>query len=124
MKEYKDIPVRAAVEIAEQFDKDIVVILAWNHEHHKFHTVTYGVAPKDKTPAANLGEIVTKAAGGDVSQKAFVEDFRKNYSAAKQAAMKRALERIRDYPVHSEPVGGAMAMQDIADEALKQTQSS
>lgn len=30
-----------------------------------------------------------------------------------------ALQRIRDYPVHSEPVGGAMAMQDIAGEALK-----
>ena len=30
-----------------------------------------------------------------------------------------ALERIRNFPVHSEPVGGALAMQDIADEALK-----
>lgn len=30
-----------------------------------------------------------------------------------------ALRRIRDYPVHSEPVGGAMAMQDIAHEALR-----
>lgn len=29
-----------------------------------------------------------------------------------------ALQRIRDYPVHSEPLGGAMAMQAIADEAL------
>jgi hypothetical protein len=29
-----------------------------------------------------------------------------------------ALERILRYPVHSEPVGGAMAMQDIAHETL------
>lgn len=29
-----------------------------------------------------------------------------------------ALRRIREYPVHSEPVGGAMEMKDIAHEAL------
>jgi hypothetical protein len=29
-----------------------------------------------------------------------------------------ALERIRSFPVHSEPVGSAYAMQDIAHEAL------
>jgi len=33
--------------------------------------------------------------------------------------LKNALLRIRNFPVHSEPVGGAYAMQDIADEALK-----
>lgn len=32
--------------------------------------------------------------------------------------LRAALQRIRNYPVHSEPVGGAMAMQDIAHEAL------
>ena len=32
---------------------------------------------------------------------------------------KTALERILNYPVHSEPVGGAMEMQDIAHAALK-----
>jgi len=32
--------------------------------------------------------------------------------------LKSALERIRSFPVHSEPVGGAYAMQDIAHEAL------
>jgi hypothetical protein len=32
--------------------------------------------------------------------------------------MLEALERILRYPVHSEPVGGAMAMQDIAHETL------
>lgn len=93
MSEYKNIPVAAAVEIAEKFTKDVVVILAWSHEHHQFHTVTYGVAPKDKTPAAKLGEMVTAAAGADMTRKEFVEDFRKDYSAAKQAAMKRAIEK-------------------------------
>ena len=33
-------------------------------------------------------------------------------------ALRVALERIRSFPVHSEPVGSAYAMQDIAHEAL------
>lgn len=33
-------------------------------------------------------------------------------------ACRAALDRIRRFPVHSEPVGGAYAMQDIAHEAL------
>lgn len=37
----------------------------------------------------------------------------------KELLYKNALKRIRDFPVHSEPVGGAMAMQDIAGETLK-----
>ena len=32
--------------------------------------------------------------------------------------LRAALERIAGFPVHSEPVGGAYAMQDIANEAL------
>ena len=32
--------------------------------------------------------------------------------------LRAALESIRRFPVHSEPVGGAYAMQDIADAAL------
>lgn len=33
-------------------------------------------------------------------------------------ALRAALQRILEYPVHSEPVGGAYAMQDIAFKAL------
>jgi hypothetical protein len=32
--------------------------------------------------------------------------------------LRTALEQIQSYPVHSEPVGGAYAMQDIAHDAL------
>lgn len=35
------------------------------------------------------------------------------------AKLKESLEMICRFPVHSEPMGGAMAMQDIAQEALK-----
>lgn len=37
---------------------------------------------------------------------------------AEWAIFRRALERILEFPVHSEPVGGAMAMKDIAHDAL------
>lgn len=46
-------------------------------------------------------------------------------AAASRPALERALiranealRRIRNFPVHSEPVGGAYAMQEIAHEAL------
>lgn len=37
----------------------------------------------------------------------------------REVEMERALIRIRDYPVHSEPVGAALEMSDIANETLK-----
>ncbi len=33
---------------------------------------------------------------------------------------RKALEQITAYPVHSEPVGGALNMRDIAEKALKE----
>jgi hypothetical protein len=41
--------------------------------------------------------------------------FAKNEEIKK---LRKALQRIRDFPVHSEPVGGACAMQNIATDAL------
>jgi len=37
-------------------------------------------------------------------------------------SLREALIRIRDFPVHSEPVGGAYNMQDIAEAALAETE--
>jgi len=36
----------------------------------------------------------------------------------REAALVAALEKIAAYPVHSEPIGGALEMQDIAHKAL------
>lgn len=38
---------------------------------------------------------------------------------AENTRMREALTKIRDFPVHSEPVGCVMEMQEIATEALK-----
>lgn len=59
------------------------------------------------TPYARNWEKLAKERGeGEAQQRA--ENIR----------LREALDRIVRFPVHSEPVGGAMAMQDIAYEAL------
>ena len=50
---------------------------------------------------------------------------RESQLAQAQKALQRyekALNRIHNYPVHSEPVGSAYSMQDIASQALKADQ--
>jgi hypothetical protein len=93
MSEYQSIPVKAAKQIAVEHAKDIVVIVAWSHEHHKFHTVTYGVSPNDKVSAANAGEIATKALGGNLQQSESYEDFRTHEHAAKMTAENETLKQ-------------------------------
>lgn len=76
MKPYLNIPVETAREISRKFDKQIVIIFAWNREHAKMHTVTYGVEPEDKISAAKGGEIATAALGMDIAKREPTEDFR------------------------------------------------
>jgi len=87
MNPYLSIPVETAREIARTFDKQIVVICAWNHDHGKLHTVTYGVEPDDKINAAKAGELCAKALGMDLSKRESVEDFR-TVDAAKNAQLR------------------------------------
>lgn len=48
MKPYLNIPVETARAIACEFDKQIVIICTWNHQHSRLHTVMYGSEPADK----------------------------------------------------------------------------
>lgn len=100
MNPYLSIPVESAREISRQFDKQIVVICAWNHEHRKLHTVTYGVEPHDKISAANAGEICTKALGMDLAKSVPIEDFRTvdaAYNARFRDLAESALHALRSY---------------------------
>ena len=45
-------------------------------------------------------------------------DAEVRYLQGEVVRMKHALQKIAAYPVHSEPMGGALAMQDIAHDAL------
>lgn len=76
MKKYIPIPVIALADIAESFEKDIVVISAWDREHSRLHVSTYGITEEDKYAAAKAGEIVFEALGGDNKEKIVFEDFR------------------------------------------------
>ena len=93
MRPYLPIPVEVARQIARDFDRQIVIILAWNHKHGKLHTVTYGVQPNDKIWAAKGGEIASKALGADLSKSNTAEDFR-TVDAAKNAQLRDMAERI------------------------------
>lgn len=68
MKSYLSIPVEVARKIARDFDRQIVVICAWSHEHKLLHTVTYGEQPNDKISAAKAGELAAAALGADLSK--------------------------------------------------------
>lgn len=73
---YQEVPVVAAKEISERFSKEVVVIVAWDQASNFIHTTTYGSEARFKQPAAELGVLLAKAAGSDVSKAVNFEDFR------------------------------------------------
>jgi hypothetical protein len=92
MGEYQPIPVSEAKRIAEQFDKDMVIINAWDSEHQLNHTTTYGKTPEQKEIAADAGEVTARALGCCIEAKKSYEDFRERTPA--EAALE--IERLRD----------------------------
>jgi hypothetical protein len=93
MSAHTPIPVEVAKQIATDFNKQIVVVLAYENESGLMHTTTYGVSPFDKENAAAAGEICTKALGFDLGKKQTFEDYHDNYDAAKY---KRIIELMGD----------------------------
>lgn len=73
---YVPVPVEAAAEIGKRYDKDIVVICAWDFAHGMLHTTTWGAAPLDKHHAAVAGEICAKALRADFAARTLFEDYR------------------------------------------------
>ena len=97
MAEYLNIPVEVAKRIAVEYAKQQVVIIAVDHPHNQFHTVTYGVSAADKVEAAKMGEFLTKQAGGDTSKAVFSEDFRRDFDAAKYKQARELLQAALDH---------------------------
>ena len=73
---YREIPVDAAQKIGDAFDKDIVIITAWDSRHLMIHTTTWGRNLDDKLRAADGGEIVARALGADLDRTTTFTDFR------------------------------------------------
>lgn len=122
MKPYLDIPVETARQIARDFDKQIVVICAWNYEHGLLHTVTYGKEPTDKINAASAGEICAKTLGMDLDKKRTCEDFRL-IDAARNAQLfdlaERAVHVLRSYEFGNSATKPAKLLADDIEAIIK-----
>ncbi len=68
------IPVSCASAIAKDYQKDIVIILAFDHKKGMIQTTTFGATGHDKIVASELGLAITKSIGGDVERKTVFED--------------------------------------------------
>jgi hypothetical protein len=60
---YKGIPIEVAKKIAEEFDKDQVIIVTWDRAHGRTHVVTYGKTLEECNQAASGGNLVKRALG-------------------------------------------------------------
>lgn len=60
---YKDIPIEVAKSIAEEFDKNQVIIVTWDKVHGRTHVTTYGKTLEECQQAAKGGNLVKRALG-------------------------------------------------------------
>ena len=63
MSGYKDVPIALAQKIANECDKDQVIIVCWDKDHRKTHVTTYGKTKQDCEHAAEGGNMVKRALG-------------------------------------------------------------
>ncbi len=110
VSEYVPIPAVAAKEIADRYQKSIVIIFAHDPVHGLVHTTTYGVREQDKEWAAIGGEIATRALGGMPEAGTCFEDYR----IVRMRRAEQALKDIIGLPQDEE----IREAQHIAKEAL------
>ncbi len=60
-EEYKEVPISAAEEIAERFDKDQVIIATWDAKFGVTHITTFGKGKENKVQAAQGGNFIKMA---------------------------------------------------------------
>lgn len=61
--DYKEIPITAARHIAKQYEKQQVIVVAWDAVHGKTHITTYGIDKEQCRQAAMGGQKVAAALG-------------------------------------------------------------
>lgn len=87
---YIPIPVEVAAGLGSTYGKQVVVIVAWDGTHEILHVTTWGRDALHKDWAANLGAACSMAAGADIAESRYFEDFR----ASDAAVQKETIERL------------------------------
>jgi len=63
MDKYLDIPIETAKQIANDFEKDQVIIVCWDKKYGKTHVTTYGKTIDECKQAALGGNLIKKTLG-------------------------------------------------------------
>ena len=92
---HKLIPVETARKVADDFRKDIMLLIGWDTASNTTDIVTWGREPAQKEAAASGGDTIRKALKlEDISAR---EDFRREGEAARTVdALRRQLVAIRE----------------------------
>jgi len=93
-KNYIPIPVEAAQELAEKYQKSQVLIVAVDPVHGLFHYTTFGVGAEDKVAVAHMADTVADIISDGDTAKVF-EDFRAGEAAQYKAQLDEAEKQIR-----------------------------
>lgn len=93
-RQYKVPPVAEARKLAESYGKDVVVITAYDFLNNRYSSTTYGNGTKWADAAANLGNILMKAAEPMAGPKEVHEDFRKGILRKTEEKLRIATELL------------------------------
>lgn len=101
---YRDVPISAAKQIAEEFDKDQVIIVTWDSAFGLTHVTTYGKSKGDSIQAAQGARFVKRALGWpDKLCEAMPEWYMKEKAVLVEALKiaKLRMEEVEDsiYPI-------------------------
>ena len=91
--DYQPVPTSAARQIAEDFEKQVVVIVCLDAIHRKTHLTTWGSSPTAKDVAAKWGDLISECLS--LSGKEMLEDFRATPEAQCKAKVDALLTACR-----------------------------
>jgi hypothetical protein len=83
----KPIPVSECRRLARELGKSMIVVMGYDPSDQITSVATYGVEPKDKQIAADVGERVARLVGCDLEAGESYEDFRTADQAKRAAAI-------------------------------------
>ena len=101
--QYKPIPVDTARQIAADCNKDIIVILAYDHETETTHSTTWGRDPKDKEAAVDVRDICLESIGV-TKDKTTYQDYRFIKEGERAQIVDELVAACRDLIMATDPL--------------------